>query len=197
MLSTHGLALRGGLDFAADEKAPAGPSGRQARSVLLVGNAGDRFWPHFRAWLADQSSGLPDPLDAWSRQVLEAVALSSGARVVMPNERPFQPFQQWAKRAEGLNASPLGILIHPEFGLWHAYRGAALRPAAGGGGGGAEFGGSDSPLRDMCRKTLPECLSGRRIRRRFRLSELPLPYRFPGRCLLHGWRLPGAKCLSA
>lgn len=132
VLSTHGLALRGGLDFAADEKAPAGPSGRQARSVVLVGNAGDRFWPHFRAWLADQPSGLPDPLDAWSRQVLEAVSLSSGARVVMPNERPFQPFQQWAKRAEGLNASPLGILIHPEFGLWHAYRGALLfdRPLA-------------------------------------------------------------------
>lgn len=29
-------------------------------------------------------------------------------------------------RAEGLKPSPLGILMHPEFGLWHAYRGALL-----------------------------------------------------------------------
>ena len=29
-------------------------------------------------------------------------------------------------RAEGLKASPLGILMHPEYGLWHAYRGALL-----------------------------------------------------------------------
>jgi epoxyqueuosine reductase QueG len=29
-------------------------------------------------------------------------------------------------RAEGLKSSPLGILMHPEYGLWHAYRGALL-----------------------------------------------------------------------
>ncbi len=29
-------------------------------------------------------------------------------------------------RAEGLKPSPLGILVHPEYGLWHAYRGALL-----------------------------------------------------------------------
>jgi hypothetical protein len=27
-------------------------------------------------------------------------------------------------RAEGLRPSPLGILIHPRYGLWHGYRGA-------------------------------------------------------------------------
>ena len=29
-------------------------------------------------------------------------------------------------RAEGLKPSPLGMLIHPEFGLWHGYRGAIV-----------------------------------------------------------------------
>jgi Fe-S-cluster-containing dehydrogenase component len=29
-------------------------------------------------------------------------------------------------RAEALQPSPLGILMHPRFGLWHAYRGALL-----------------------------------------------------------------------
>jgi len=28
--------------------------------------------------------------------------------------------------AEALHASPLGILIHPDYGLWHGYRGALL-----------------------------------------------------------------------
>jgi GMP synthase (glutamine-hydrolysing) len=37
---------------------------------------------------------------------------------------PYLPFQQWAMRAEGLQPSPLGALIHPDYGLWHAYRGA-------------------------------------------------------------------------
>jgi epoxyqueuosine reductase QueG len=29
-------------------------------------------------------------------------------------------------RAEGLRPSPLGILIHPQYGLWQAFRGALL-----------------------------------------------------------------------
>ena len=37
---------------------------------------------------------------------------------------PFLPFHSWARRAEDLWPSPLQILIHPEYGLWHAYRGA-------------------------------------------------------------------------
>lgn len=125
-LSKQGLALRGGFNFRPGDTVPAGPGGRPTRSVLLVGNAGAEFWPHFRAWLADQEAGLADPLDAWSRQVLDEIAQDCDARVVMPNDRPFAPFQQWAMRAEGLKPSPLGILMHPEFGLWHAYRGALL-----------------------------------------------------------------------
>jgi hypothetical protein len=34
------------------------------------------------------------------------------------------PFQRWAQRAEPVFPSPIGMLIHPEHGLWHAYRGA-------------------------------------------------------------------------
>lgn len=54
------------------------------------------------------------------------VARRFAARAIFPFEQPFLPFQQWAMRAEGLKPSPLGILMHPEYGLWHAYRGALL-----------------------------------------------------------------------
>ncbi len=37
---------------------------------------------------------------------------------------PWLPFQQWARRAEPVHASPIGVLIHPRYGLWHSYRGA-------------------------------------------------------------------------
>ncbi|MBT7148462.1 MAG: hypothetical protein HN893_16285, partial [Rhodospirillales bacterium] len=39
---------------------------------------------------------------------------------------PYNPFQQWAMRADCVYPSPIGPLIHPDYGLWHAYRGALL-----------------------------------------------------------------------
>jgi hypothetical protein len=38
------------------------------------------------------------------------------------------PFQRWAMRAEAVHPSPIGMLIHPLFGLWHAYRAALAWP---------------------------------------------------------------------
>jgi hypothetical protein len=125
-LADYGLVLRGGFDFAEGEAAPAGPSGGPARSVLLVGNVGGAHWPHFRRWRRAQAPGLADPLDDWCRETIGAAAEEFGARAVSPSDRPYLPFQQWAMRAEGLRPSPLGILMHPEYGLWHAYRGALL-----------------------------------------------------------------------
>ena len=124
-LAPHGLILRGGFDFHPGEDAPPGPS-RTAGAILLVGQAGFAAWPHFRAWLAGQPKAPPDPLDAWSREVVEKAASAVGARAAFPFDKPYLPFQRWAMRAEGLKPSPLGILMHPEYGLWHAYRGALL-----------------------------------------------------------------------
>lgn len=125
-LREAGLILRGGFTFLPDETAPPGRRGNPARSVLLVGQAGPAPWPHFLRWRETQPDDLADPLDTWSRQVIGAVADRFGARAVSPSDRPYLPFQQWAMRAEGLRPSPLGILMHPDYGLWHAYRGALL-----------------------------------------------------------------------
>jgi hypothetical protein len=125
-LAAHGLIARGGFNFEADESAPPGLSGLPAKAVLLVGQAGAEPWPHFMRWRQGKPDDMVNPLDAWSREVIGGVADRFGARAVSPNDKPFLPFQQWAMRAEGLKPSPLGILMHPEFGLWHAYRGALL-----------------------------------------------------------------------
>ena len=126
MLSVHGFIPRGGFNFSGGEDRPPGPSGAAARSVLLVGNAGAAYWPHFRRWREAQPSDPADPLDTWCREVIGWLARQVEARAVSPSDRPYLPFQRWAMRAEGTRPSPLGILMHPRYGLWHAYRGALL-----------------------------------------------------------------------
>ncbi|QND61055.1 4Fe-4S dicluster domain-containing protein [Mesorhizobium huakuii] len=125
-LGANGLILRGGFVFSDNDDAAHGASGVPAKSVLLVGQAGAAPWPHFLRWRERQPQQIANPLDSWSRQVIGDVAAAFGARAVSPSDKPYLPFQQWAMRAEGLKPSPLGILMHPQYGLWHAYRGALL-----------------------------------------------------------------------
>lgn len=124
-LRPHGLFLRGVVNFADGEAAPTLRDGRPAASVVLIGNIGGSLWPAFSRWRRGRpDAGGPDPLDTWSKDVIGPIAATAGATAWFPSDPPWQPFQQWAMRAEGLKASPLGILIHPVYGLWHGYRGA-------------------------------------------------------------------------
>ncbi len=125
-LALHGLILRGGFRVGDGEAFSTGNHSAPARSALLVGNAGGAMWPHFRRWMSRQSPVPKNPLDTWTRVVVEPIAAKFGARAVFPFDRPWPPFQQWAMRAEGLRPSPLGILMHPQYGLWHACRAALV-----------------------------------------------------------------------
>jgi hypothetical protein len=124
-LEPHGLVPRGGFAFGPGEDAPGLGNGAAARSVVLVGHFGSSIWPPFTKW-RQAHRDQPDPLDTWSKEVLTDVANAVGGQALFPSDKPYMPFQQWAKRAEGLSASPLGLLIHPEYGLWQAFRGALL-----------------------------------------------------------------------
>jgi hypothetical protein len=118
-LGEHGLILRGGFHPGAQEEGLAG-----AGTALLVGNAGPAMWRAF----APHIDSAPHPLNRWTMRVVEPIADRFGARAVYPFGEPRWPFQRWALRAETLFPSPLGILIHPEYGLWHAWRAALLFP---------------------------------------------------------------------
>lgn len=126
LIAPHGLIVRGAINFLDSDAAPPARGSAPARSVLLIGNAGAGYWPIFEAWRAQQADAIANPLDAWCRAVIGAVADATGGRAVSPSDRPYLPFQQWAMRAEGIRPSPLGVLIHPVYGPWHAYRGALL-----------------------------------------------------------------------
>jgi hypothetical protein len=116
-----GLALRGGLQL--DEAERVGPLA-SARTVLLLGFVGVRGWPVFAA-SAESGDGARHPLDRWSRRVVGELAARVGATALFPFEGPpYFAFQAWGARAEPLHPSPLGMFIHPRYGLWHSYRGA-------------------------------------------------------------------------
>lgn len=128
-LRPHGLRLRGGFAPEATDVLPALPGARAAAVVWMVGQVGAECWDAFSASPFAQD-GLPDPMDRWSRAIAEALAQACGGAAVLPGQGPpWAPFQQWALRiGEGLEPSPLGLHLHPEFGLWHAWRFALVLP---------------------------------------------------------------------
>lgn len=125
-LRPFGLRLCGGFHPAPDD-----PHAGGVGTLLVIGNAGAAMWAAFnRDVPATVRAGVSDPLDDWIRQRVGAIARDIGARAFFPADGPpFAPFQRWAMRVEPVYPSPLGILIHPTFGLWHAYRAALAVPA--------------------------------------------------------------------
>ena len=124
-LHDHGLFVRG-VTRLTDEECSSYGFAADKLEIALVGNIGSSYWSEFSA--ADEfRDGAADPLDRWSRRIAESIAADFGLEPVYPFDGPpYYPFQQWARRAEGLAQSPLGITIHPLHGLWHSYRFALL-----------------------------------------------------------------------
>ena len=91
----------------------------ETKFVILIGNAGPAMFARFAR------SGV-DTLDEWTRLVVEPLAMDLDAKAVFPFDVPHQPFLSWARRGGAGHVSPLGLNIHPTYGLWHAYRAALL-----------------------------------------------------------------------
>lgn len=96
----------------------------RARFVMLIGNAGPDMFRRFARERGTRS------LDQWTKAVVDALAADLDADALYPFEKPYAPFLAWARRGGGGHVSPLGLNIHPTYGLWHAYRAALLFPVA-------------------------------------------------------------------
>ncbi len=117
-----GLTPRGDFRPSPQDGVPDLAPGRPSVTVVMVGNVGPDMWEAFTA----TRDPMRDRLDDWTRDVVTAIADRLGGAAHFPFSRPYLPFQRWAMRAEPCWISPLGILIHPDHGLWHAYRGALV-----------------------------------------------------------------------
>lgn len=126
----QGLRFRGGFAVRIEDAVPPLPDGRPAATVVLLGAVGGSLWPAFSR-SPELADGAANPLDRWSRRVIDALAERFGALPLFPfGGPPYLPFQRWAARAEPVAPSPLGLFIHPRYGLWHSYRGALAFAAA-------------------------------------------------------------------
>ena len=118
-----GLQPRGAFHPTGADRVPAMADDREVGTLVLVGVVGGSCWHAFQGSEASRQS--PHPLDRWSRRVVTGLATELGAEALFPfGGPPFLPFIRWAQRAEAVHPSPIGPLIHPDYGLWHAYRGA-------------------------------------------------------------------------
>lgn len=133
-LDRAGLALLGCLSRARyDALVP--PAWRaaellpEARSALVVASGGRALFAAFRASREAQLDA--DPLDAYTRRVVEAAAarLGAPARALFAFEQRGGGFADFVAlgRAAGLGApSRLGLLLHPVYGPWMSIRAVLL-----------------------------------------------------------------------
>ena len=123
LLASQGLACRGAFHPEPADQVPALPSGAPVATLVLAGFVGGEGWRAFAA-SAEANDGAANPLDRWSRRIIDGIAASLHSVALYPFGAPPLPFQRWARKAEPVHPSPLGMLIHPDWGLWHSYRGA-------------------------------------------------------------------------
>lgn len=120
----RGLALRGAFHPEAEDLAPEGTG-----TVVMLGPDEPRFWAIFTA-APEYADGDPDPLDRWSRRVIDALAEEVGAQALYPSDGPpYAPFIRWAERTGTAWPSPVGPLVQAEAGLFISYRAALALPA--------------------------------------------------------------------
>jgi hypothetical protein len=127
-LAPAGLTVRGAFNPESADEVPPMPGGASVGTVILIGNVGGDLW-HAFSRARNHVHAASHPLEACVVPPIEAAARTIGATAFFAHDGPpYVPIQRWARRAEPVFTSPIGLLIHPEFGLWHAYRAALCLP---------------------------------------------------------------------
>jgi epoxyqueuosine reductase QueG len=116
-----GFVVLGWFKPGADDGVPQISGGTPA-VMVLIGNAGSGMFDRF----ASERDPREDSLDDWTRAVVGRLAERCGASALYPFDKPPLPFLTWGRRARCGHVSPLGLNIHPVYGLWHAFRAALL-----------------------------------------------------------------------
>lgn len=122
-LAAHHLEILGGFHPDGDDGLPQGVG-----TLLLVGPAEPGFWAHFTAQ-AEWQDGQADPMDRWSRRVLDGLAQTHGGTALYPfGGPPYHPFYRWALKTGRVWESPIRLLVHETQGLMVSFRGALALP---------------------------------------------------------------------
>jgi len=136
----HGLNLVAAIpvsryDATVEAQSRAGAVAPEARSAVVIANGGGAFWQAFRKH-ADTHPGWRErehPLDDFTREVVERdlqpQVISRGARCVPVypfSGAPTLNFMALGKAVALAGPSILGVVVHPVYGPWVAFRAALL-----------------------------------------------------------------------
>lgn len=136
----HGLNLIAAIPVANYDRVAA-PSMRAAtidngaRSIVVIGNGGAGLWSAFTAHAARNPGWMSreNPLDDFTRDAIDSVvsaARATGARCtpVYPfvGEGPKLNFMELGKLVGLAGPSIIGVVVHPTYGPWIAFRAALL-----------------------------------------------------------------------
>jgi hypothetical protein len=137
----HGLNLCAAIpleryDAAVQPEARASLIDPAARSIVVLGNGGGDFWAAFERHAARNPGWREreNPLDDFTREVTEREVVrplreaALRCTIVHPfmQGRPTLNFVELGKAAGIAGPSILGVVVHPEFGPWIAFRAALL-----------------------------------------------------------------------
>lgn len=124
LAATNGLDVFGGFHPEHADNCPDGTA-----TLILFSPREPGFWPRVQQQPEFQD-GDPDPLDRWSRRVLDVLATTLGGEALYPiGGPPYLPFIAWATRTGRAWSSPVGMLVHDSAGLMISIRGAIALPS--------------------------------------------------------------------
>lgn len=92
----------------------------QYPTTILVANAGYKFWQSMK----DAKVEGEDPIDQYSTTIVQRYSqhfLDAEFELLYPSDYPVS-LRTIGSKTGWSHDSPMGISIHPEFGLWFAYR---------------------------------------------------------------------------
>ncbi|WP_417588757.1 ferredoxin [Pararhodobacter oceanensis] len=99
------------------------------QSLVLIGPEGGAAWWELVTASPEWQDGAPDPIDRWSKRILDGIAARFGGMALYPSDGPpYPPFFRWAQDSGALWQSPVGMLVHADAGLWVSFRGALALP---------------------------------------------------------------------
>lgn len=103
----------------------------QYQRLVLLGHGGQTMWQQLQA----SQPPATDPVDTYSiqlaQQFIDMYLDAAPSRLLYPTADPYLlPLTQLGELAGWSRPTPLGLGIHPDFGLWFAYRAAFLTSAA-------------------------------------------------------------------
>ena len=100
----------------------------EADHTLALIGADSGFWGHFKCD-AEYSDGQPNPIDRWSKRIINQIAADHKGAAVFPSDGPpYEPFIAWATQSGRFWQSPTGMLVHDTAGLMISIRGAIKVP---------------------------------------------------------------------